>query len=227
MFLSIIIPNHNYEKYLKFCIKSIFKNNDKFIKEIIIVNDSCSDSSSIISETLKKESSKVKTYNVNFKSLSKTMNYGINKATGDYILKLDADDYIAEDFIQKYMTILLDESLDLVFGNIIKIEDLKENEYIIQSNSKFLYMFFYPIGSGIIYKKSLWEKVKGYNEYIKYQDDLDFWIKLKKIPLLKIFKSTEYLYFYRMHPDNMSKNFIKKYYTKLKILIHNTFNFFY
>ena len=39
----------------------------------------------------------------------------------------------------------------------------------------------YPLGSGTIFKKNIWKLLNGFDESLKYQDDYDFWLKLKKI----------------------------------------------
>ena len=81
----------------------------------------------------------------------------------------------------------------------------------------------YPYGSGTIFKKVLWEKVGGFNEKIKYQDDYDFWLRLNKLKKIKIGYINQSLYNYRKHKNNMSKNFYEKNITKTKILFKNLF----
>ncbi len=53
--IPFLIPSHNYGNFLKKCVKSIIKNNPKYIKEIIIVNDASSDNTDQIIKELKKE----------------------------------------------------------------------------------------------------------------------------------------------------------------------------
>ena len=81
-----------------------------------------------------------------------------------------------------------------------------------------LYFLKYPVGSGMIYKKKVWEQLNGYDENLKFQDDLDFWIKIKKKKKYKIFHINQYLYYYRNHKTSMSKNFFKKYYVKVTLI---------
>ena len=72
-------------------------------------------------------------------------------------------------------------------------------------------------------EKILWEKVGGFNEKIKYQDDYDFWLRLNKLKKIKIGYINQSLYNYRKHKNNMSKNFYEKNITKTKILFKNLF----
>ena len=69
--ISVVLITHNYEKYIENCLDSILSNNNSFIGEIIIVNDSSKDNSEqIINKYL--SNPKIKYFYVNFKSLSKS-----------------------------------------------------------------------------------------------------------------------------------------------------------
>lgn len=218
MYLSIVIPCHNYGHYIKDCIDSILLNDQKYILEIIIVNDSSIDNSEHTILQLKKKVKLIKYYKVNFKSLSKSSNYGISKSNSDYILKVDADDLIDKNFIKIHFNYLLKNDIDITFSNLVYFNKYKRKK-IKQVNSNILYFFKYPVGSGLIYKKIVWEQLNGYDESLKFQDDLDFWIKIKKKKKYKIFHINQYIYYYRNHKTSMSKNFFKKYYIKFKIIL--------
>ena len=77
--ISFLIPSHNYGNFLKKCVKSIIKNNPKYIKEIIIVNDASSDNTDQIIKELKKENINLSYYKKNFNNLAKTLNFAIKK----------------------------------------------------------------------------------------------------------------------------------------------------
>ena len=84
--ISFIVPTHNYGKYLKRCIFSILKNNPKYIREIIIINDASADNTDNIATSLKQK--KLSTSKKNFKNLSKTMNFAIKMTSGNFFVKL-------------------------------------------------------------------------------------------------------------------------------------------
>ena len=80
--------------------------------------------------------------------------------------------------------------------------------------------FNHPIGSGNLYRKQIWKKIDGYNEKLKFKDDVYFWIKLNDIKNIRIkyLKNLNY-YYYRKHNRSMSTNIIKKKITLLWLII--------
>ena len=99
--ISFIVPSHNYGSLISNCVSSIRKNDKNFMREIIVVNDSSSDHTDEVIKKLKKKYKKIKYFKKNFKNLSKTMNYGILKSTGNIICKIDADDTVTSNFAKK------------------------------------------------------------------------------------------------------------------------------
>ena len=72
---TIIIPCHNYGKFLINCIESIeFKN--KYLEEVMIINDNSNDETLEIIKSIKKKN-KIKTFNVKFNSLTKKINFEV------------------------------------------------------------------------------------------------------------------------------------------------------
>ena len=98
---SVIVPVYNVEKYIKKCLDSIFNQSFKDF-EVIVVNDGTKDKSMNI----------VKKYNAIIieqenKGLSEARNTGVKKASGDYLIFVDSDDYIEKDLLKK-----INESLE-------------------------------------------------------------------------------------------------------------------
>ena len=99
--ISVIVPVYNNEKYIGKCIESILKQKMQDF-EIIIVNDgSTDDSEQVINKYLTLYMDKIKYYKKENGGISSTRNFGINKATGDYICFVDSDDYISDDLFEK------------------------------------------------------------------------------------------------------------------------------
>jgi len=220
--ISIILLTHNYRHYLDDCINSIKRNEQSKIGEILIIDDASTDGTKKLVLRLKKKYKKIKYYKKNFLSLSKSYNYGIKKSKYKYISKIDADDMYNKDFLKLFFTSLKKNNYDFICGNLKLINNKKKIIYIKkQKINNFNSIFKYPVGSGTIFKKEIWKKVKGFDETIRYQDDYDFWLKLKKLKNIKFGYLDKVAYNYRMHQKNMSKSLIKKNIIKLYVLLKN------
>ena len=109
--ISVIIAAKNASKYIRETIESIRKQNIKDI-EIIVVCDSCTDNTKQIAQEFC-----CKVVEVNFSRISKTRNAGLNFASGEYILYIDADDILNENSIfALYNEFIKDTSIEAVFG---------------------------------------------------------------------------------------------------------------
>lgn len=113
LFLSIIIPVYNVEKYIERCIRSCeqqdVSSNDY---EVIIVNDGSPDNSLAIAKQLSKEYSNIKLISQPNKGLSAARNIGMQNAIGQYYMFVDSDDWIAPNCLNKIKEILAAEHPD-------------------------------------------------------------------------------------------------------------------
>jgi len=219
--VSIILITHNYGVYIKSCLNSILSNNQSLIGEILIIDDSSTDDTFLKIENYL-SNSKIKYFLVNFKSLSKSYNFGIRKSKFDFISKIDADDILEENFLEDYYNELLNNNYDLVYGNLKIVDDqLKLIKIKYQTNELIESKFNYPVGSGTIYNKKIWKKIGGFDERLKYQDDYDFWLKINKIQNIRLGSINKSAYKYRMHNQNMSRSVFKKNLSKIFVFVKN------
>lgn len=94
--LSIIIPVYNADKYLEECLDSIIRN-DYVEMEVIIVNDGSRDDSLAICNKYKDLDSRIQIIDKNNTGVSDSRNVGIRESQGQYIMFLDADDFLESD----------------------------------------------------------------------------------------------------------------------------------
>lgn len=94
--ISVIIPTHNYGKYIAQCLRSI-KNQTKKVDEIIVVDDASTDNT----EQEVKKFRSVRYFKVKYRQADKTRNFGIKRAKGNLIMFFDGDDYMRKDTIEK------------------------------------------------------------------------------------------------------------------------------
>ena len=218
--ISIIVVCHNYGRFLEKCVRSILSNDRKFIKEILIINDSSVDNTQKVAYKLKNNNNFIRYFRKNFRSLSKSTNFGVKKSKSKWITKIDADDYISKNFLKVFYEELKKKKLEFIYGNLIEINRLDKKTRLIKQNYSKNNIIKYPMGSGTIFNKSVWKSVGGFDEKLFYQDDYDFWLKLRK-KKFKIGYINKAHYFYKKHSNNMSSNQIKKNLTKIYVLLKN------
>ena len=130
---SIIIPCHNYGKFLFNCINSIDFEN-KYLNEILIVNDNSNDETSEIINSLDKK--KIKSFYVKFNSLSKTINFAVNKSKTKYFSRIDPDDTYHKDFFDDLIKNNINSNFDFIYGDFFLKKSNKIN-YINQKINNF------------------------------------------------------------------------------------------
>lgn len=129
MKFSIIIPVYNAKKYLQKCINSCINQTfDDY--EIILINDGSTDGSDIICEEYSRKNRDIIFLSQNNCGLSATRNRGLRIAKGKYISFLDADDYIAEQYLETIYETMEKSSLEVVTFNYSQYE---ENGNFIQT----------------------------------------------------------------------------------------------
>lgn len=90
---SIIVPIYNVEKYLLKCLDSLVNQTYSNI-EIICINDGSPDNSLQILEEYASKDNRIKIINQENQGLSGARNTGLKNVTGDYVLFIDADDWL-------------------------------------------------------------------------------------------------------------------------------------
>lgn len=99
--VSVIVPVYNVAKYLAKCLDSLVNQTLQEI-EIIVVNDGSPDhSQSIIDDYAKRYPDKIRPFLKENGGLSDARNYGIARASGEYIGFVDSDDYVDLDMYEK------------------------------------------------------------------------------------------------------------------------------
>lgn len=112
MLFSIIIPVYNADKYIEKCIESIIcQDRNKF--EIIVVDDGSTDKTGIVCDEYSNKYSNIKVFHTENKGVSRARNLGLSEAIGDYILFVDADDWVTSDYIDVISKEI--EGVDLLF----------------------------------------------------------------------------------------------------------------
>lgn len=210
--VSIIIPCYNTEKYIAETIESVF-NQTYTNWELIIVNDGSTDSSRQIIELFKNKEQRIRVIDKLNSGVSDTRNKGLEIAQGELITFIDADDVWHNDNLEKKVPFLSSTNVDVVYSYCqILDEHSNPTDKILKGKNNLKIEDFLSLKAnyntaptGVVFKKQVLEKIKGYDINLSNNADQDILIQA----LAKGFKIDiihEALWDYRVHEENMSKN---------------------
>ena len=192
--VSIIITNYNYGKFLARSIRScISQRNVK--NEVIVVDDCSTDNSLEVLEPFKKDITIIE--NKKNLGVAGSSNAGIKAAKGQFVIRVDADDFVNKDmsyFMKTYLEANHDAfcvSCDYYLIN--NHEEVIERKYAEKDN----------ISCGIMYLRYLLLQFGGYDDSMRHREEEELRKRLGefyKIHHLKI-----PFYRYRMHNSNKTK----------------------
>ena len=218
MDVSIIVPVYNAEKTIERCLDSILKQITTFKYEIIVIDDESKDNSLKKIEEYKRFVKIIKETNG---GPGKARNIGIKEAKADFLLFVDSDDYVANNFVDTFLKVQKKTNADMVICNFIrdiKGTLVKENkgeykEYTKDFND-ILMMEFHSCNKLI--RKSI-ALNNLYPENMVFEDVVA--ISNMIVECKKIVKIEDYLYYYVTTPfsitrelnENKLENHIKAY----------------
>lgn len=175
--VSIIIPCYNHGAFIVEAIDSVKKNNSDKNYEIIIVNDGSTDKATI--ETLRLlEAKGYQVVNQENQGLSAARNAGIRKASGKYILPLDADNMINPDYYRKAISLMENNAdISIVYSDAILFGERDEVRKAGAFNPEQL-MAGNFIDACAVFRKEVWIKNQGYDTHLPFgfYEDWEFWL---------------------------------------------------
>ena len=119
--VSIIVPVYNVEQYLDRCISSL-RNQSLEDIEIILVDDSSTDSSPAICDRASQEDSRIKVIHKENQGAGMARNAALKIATGEYIGFADSDDYVEKDMYKVLLEKAEKYSSDLVLSGVMFVD---------------------------------------------------------------------------------------------------------
>lgn len=208
---SIIIPVYNTEKYLHKCIDSVLQQTYNEY-EIIIVNDGSTDSSAEILHSYEKSFRCIQVVTQPNKGLGGARNTGIDRATGDYLVFLDSDDYLREDMLEVINQMLEKQMFDVIAfdaytvnqdGTVQSICSARRHGESCTNLSGRDLLMMEPTSCFKVYRKSLFQENKIYfPEKLWYEDFATIpriALHVEKMAYIK-----EPLYYYLQNPNSIT-----------------------
>lgn len=163
--VSIIVAAYNVEDYIEKCLKSIMNQTLKDI-ELIVVNDGSKDNTLSKINSLASSDKRIKVITTLNQGVSKARNTGLRSSMGEYVLFVDADDWLDK------------KALELLYNN-----GKKENSDLVCYD----YIFEYESGKNVTHEEINFKAITG-QEYLdlclKSKVALSLWSKLIRRQLL-------------------------------------------
>jgi putative colanic acid biosynthesis glycosyltransferase len=204
--VSIIIPTKNAAQYIKSCLSSIL--NQTFTHfEIIVVDGSNDNTSSLVYEF---NDDRINLITQQSQGIYASMNEGIQKANGLWLLFLGADDLLYDNDVLKDVFENSNYSADLILGKVENINRQTKKVKHIYSNSFDCGLYWRNTihHQGVFYRKSIFVKHK-YNEDFKILSDYALNLDLLRSKTTSFFIDR---FISKSNADGVSKRFTKELY---------------
>lgn len=121
--VSVIVPVYNVEQYLEKCLNSLMNQTLEEI-EVIVVNDGSKDNSQkIINQFSEKYPDKIKGFVKENGGLSDARNFGIDRASGQFIGFVDSDDYVTPTMFDEMYHLAQKHDAEMVICNLQKVDE--------------------------------------------------------------------------------------------------------
>lgn len=122
--VSVIVTAYNHELYVKQCLQSIFSQTYINIK-LLIINDGSKDNTDSVIKSVINESpfSTTKYINQENRGVCKTRNTGLEWNDSEFVIFVDADDFLDNDFIYKMVRLAENEKKDIVYCDLYDFEN--------------------------------------------------------------------------------------------------------
>lgn len=204
--VTVYITNYNYGLYIEKAIESVL-NQSYTNYELIIIDDGSTDNSMEIIEKYR-ENTKIQIIYQKNRGLNITNNIAMRLAKGEFIVRLDADDYLDSEYLEIMVEkITSDAEIGLVFPDFYYVNNIGT---IIGEEKRFNFeeevsLYDLPAhGACTMIRLAFLKILGGYNESFSCQDGYDLWLKF--INVHKVVNVNKPLFSYRRHGNNLTNN---------------------
>ncbi|OWR15750.1 glycosyltransferase family 2 protein [Chryseobacterium sp. VAUSW3] len=199
--VSVVIPCYNQGDYIEETVESVLGQTYSAI-EILIVNDGSTDHSYDVIKKILEHNPDIKYIQLENGGVSRARNRGIEKASGKYILPLDADDLIERDYISLAMDEFSADPQLMVVTAQGRFFGREERDWNLADFTMKKILHGNVIFCPSIFKKSDWRTVGGFDENMTHLEDWDFYIRLTSLRPNKVKRLNYRALLYRIKEEN-------------------------
>ena len=178
--VSVIVPIYNVEKYLSRCVDSILSQSYNNL-EVWLVDDGSPDGCAAICDEYARKDNRVKVIHKENGGLADARNVAIDKATGDFVVCVDSDDYISHTHIEGLYKLIYDNNADVAINTSCSFFDGTEPQPAKSVNKVYIYDGLHSIETmfyqekfdtsawGKMYKRELFDGIR-YPKGLLFED---------------------------------------------------------
>jgi hypothetical protein len=207
--ISVVMPVCNIAAYVDQAVKSMLTQTFEDF-EFIIVNDGSSDETGAILDRYQRMDSRLHVHHCERKGLAPALNYGCQRARGEYIARMDADDISLPHRLERQVEYLLKHpEIGIVGSWICKIDEngSVKGSWCPPSNPKMLkWTHFFGVCVShptVLMRREVVQRLGFYNLEAVYVVDVDLWWRASFIT--DFGNVPEILLRYRVWPGSMSQ----------------------
>jgi glycosyltransferase involved in cell wall biosynthesis len=213
--VTVVTPAYNVAKYIGETVDSVLGQTFHDF-EYLVVDDGSVDNSIDIVRAHVRDDPRFRLIQGEHRGLSATRNAGIREAAGEYIAFLDGDDRWHPKFLERQVRLIrsLPPDVGVVFcrsrlmlenGTLVFLQWQRAGRYdfddfLVNSNPA-------RNGSSLLIRKSCFTDVGGFDEKLRYVEDLDMWLRIaqdSKTPVL--WGSKYFLVDMRLRPGSITRD---------------------
>ena len=207
--VTVYITSYNYGRYLKRAIDSVLNQNfDDW--ELLVINDGSTDDTRIVLHEYEGDERIRVIHQVN-RGLTISNNIALRASNGNYIMRLDADDYLDENALLVLSNTLdTNEDIGLVYPDYYIVDENDEILEIVRRKKigEEAELLDLPAhGACTMIRKECLIAIGGYDERFECQDGYDLWIKFLR--RYKPYNVNIPLFYYRQHADSLTRDYGK------------------
>ena len=173
--IGIVVTAHNYGRFLEQCIQSVIGQQNAPTWCMVIVDDASSDGTPEILRHYTTDS-RIKSLRLTGEGLARASNRGIAEMDTPWVLRLDADDWLMPEALRRLHGHAISFDSDIAYGDLHLVNQQGSDIGVLSQSDDIIGSALErsPVGSGMIYRRDVWQSVGGYDESLYYQEDFDF-----------------------------------------------------
>jgi glycosyltransferase involved in cell wall biosynthesis len=201
--LSVVVTCYDLGAYLQEALESVARHFTRDEVEVVVVDDGSTDPATraVIAGLDRARYVVVEQDN---QGLARARNNGIRRASGAYIIPLDADNRLHPVFVERAMAVLdARPEVGIVYGDAMYVGERSGRWVVGPYDFKRLLRSNY-IDACACFRRSVWERAGGYDEHMPYMgwEDWDLWLRCSALGI-QFHYEAEVFFDYRVRPGSM------------------------